>query len=126
MDVYQCAIYLDKEVENLKTILELNRPVVIRVKILTSELPDKVPGPWKETIKPEVSDKIYSRFKKQFFKLTTGDILIFSFLPEQSTILYLNGEKKFSDPGSGLMQALLEQWIGSDPVSEDLKLALVE
>jgi hypothetical protein len=38
---------------------------------------------------------------------------------------YIKNEIKFPDSGSGLMQALLEQWLGPHPVSEDLKAALI-
>ncbi len=126
MDVYQCAIYMDKSGENLHSILELKRPVAIRIKILISELPDQVPDAWKEAIQPEISDKLYRRFKKRIFKLEQGDTLTFTFLPRQSTNFYINDDKKFSDPGSSLMLALLEQWIGPIPISEDLKMALLK
>jgi hypothetical protein len=42
MDVYQCAIYLDRESTNSELLLELKHPVAVRVKILISELPDQV------------------------------------------------------------------------------------
>ena len=105
MDVYQCAIYLDRESTNSELLLELKHPVAVRIKILISELPDQVPDAWREAIKPEISHKLYSRFKKQN--------------------CYIKNEIKFSDPGSGLMQALLEQWLGPHPVSKDLKATLI-
>ena len=105
MDVYQCAIYLDRESTNSELTLKLKHFVAVRIKILISELPDQVPDAWREAIKPEISHKLYSRFVKQ--------------------ICYINNEIKFSNPGSGLMQALLEQWLELHPVSEDLKAALI-
>ncbi len=125
IDVYQCALYLEKAGKVRKTILEQKQPVTIRIKILTSELPGQVPDAWKETIKPEVSDKVYKRFKKNFRKLEEGDELLFSYKPGKATLLYLNREKVFSDPGAGLMYSLLDQWLGEEPVSDDLKTALV-
>ncbi|QPJ60821.1 MAG: hypothetical protein G3M70_02525 [Candidatus Nitronauta litoralis] len=125
IDVYQCALYLKEPGKVRKTILEQKQPVTIRIKILTSELPGQVPDAWKETIKPEVSDKVYRRFKKNFKKLEEGDELLFSYTPGQATLLYLNREKVFSDPGAGLMYSLLDQWVGEEPISDDLKTALV-
>ena len=125
VDLYECAVYLDGKEKNLDSILNLTIPVAIRLKILTSELPDQVPDPWRETIKPEVSDKIYSRFKKQYIKLSEGDIILFNYFPGESTVFYLNGKKMFVDPGSSLMEALLDQWLGPSPVSEDLKASLI-
>ncbi len=126
-DVYQCALYLDSGQEGeVGSIQNLDRPMGIRIEVLTSEMPGEVPDPWENAIRPEVSDKLYSRFKKQFFKLDKGDVLFFTYLPEQATEFYLNGEKKFSDPGPALFEALLGQWIGADPVSEDLKTSLMK
>lgn len=125
MDVYQCAMYLDNGNQNLESVLDLKHPVAIRIKILISELPNQVPDAWREAIKPEISDKLYSRFKKQIFKLEQGDQLTFTYLPGQSTGFFINNEKKFSDPGPDLMRALLEQWLGPQPVSEELKVALI-
>ncbi len=126
-DVYQCALYMDsRQGGDLDSIQALSHPVGIRIEVLTSEMPEEVPDPWKEAIRPELSDKLYNRFKKKFFKLNQGDVLFFSYLPDQATVFYLNAEKKFSDPGPGLFEALLEQWIGAKPVSEDLKAALLK
>jgi hypothetical protein len=43
MDVYQCAIYLDRESTNSELTLKLKHFVAVRIKILISELPDQVP-----------------------------------------------------------------------------------
>ncbi len=126
IDVYQCSLYLKESGKVRKTILEKKQPVTIRVKILTSELPGQVPDTWKETIKPEVSDKVYKRFKKNFRKLEEGDELLFSYTPGKATLLYLNRDKVFSDPGVELMHSLLDQWIGEDPISDDLKNNLIQ
>ncbi len=126
MDLYQCALYRMQKEKILDSVLDLKSPIAIRIQILTSNLPDNVPSAWKEAIKPEVTDKTYNRFKKQYLKIEEGDILIFTFLPSQSTNLYLNGKKELVDPGPGLMQALLDQWVGLNPISEDLKVALIK
>lgn len=126
IDVYQCSLYFLEPGKVRKTLLEQKQPVTIQIKILTSELPGQVPDAWKETIKPEVSDKVYKRFKRNFRILEEGDELLFSYIPGQATLLYLNREKVFSDPGPSLMFSLLEQWIGEDPISDDLKNTLIQ
>ncbi|QPJ64193.1 MAG: hypothetical protein G3M78_01775 [Candidatus Nitrohelix vancouverensis] len=125
MDLYQCSIYLQHDEADLVSILELQRPVAVRIRVLIAELPDQVPDPWREAIQPEISDKLYHRFKKQFFKLGQDDLLTFTYQPGGSTVFYINGEKKFSDSGPELMRSMLEQWIGPIPISEDLKMALL-
>ena len=130
IDVYQCAIYRPQDrtltskklVASIKT---LKTPVAIRIQILTSMLPDKMPEVWKETVKSEVTGKAFHRFRKGFARLDEGDVLLFVYLPGEATRLFLNNKPVFKDPGPGLMQSLLEQWVGSQPISEDLKQALL-
>jgi len=128
VDVYQCALYLpdkDKPFVSLD-LKKLEFPVAIRIEVLTSMLPDKMPDVWRKTIKPEIIDKAFRRFQKGFSNLNKGDVLLFMYLPGEATSLFLNDELLFKDPGPELMQALLEQWVGSHPVSEDLKQALLK
>ena len=125
VDAYQCAFYLHNRDKPIATIRNLEYPVAIRIKILTSMLPDKMPEVWRETIESEVTGKAFRRFQKGFLNLDEGDVLLFMYLPGETTSLFLNDKLIFKDPGPGLMQALLEQWIGSHPISEDLKQALI-
>jgi hypothetical protein len=125
VDVYQCALYLHDKDTPIASIGNLEYPVAIRIEILTSMLPDKMPETWRETMLSEVTAKAFRRFQKGFLHLDKGDVLLFLYLPMESTILFLNDKLLFKDPGPGLMQALLEQWIGSHPISEDLKQALI-
>lgn len=130
VDVYQCALYLpdrdqlnaDNLVASIKT---LEHPVAIRIKILTSMLPDTMPDIWRETIESEVTGKAFKRFRKGFAGLDEGDVLLFVYFPGKSTHVYLNDELQFKDPGPGLMQGLFDQWMGAQPISEDLKQALI-
>ncbi len=126
-DVYQCALYIpDKDIPiSSLNLTKLEYPVAIRVEILTSMLPDKMPDIWRKTIKPEIIDKAFRRFQKGFLNLNERDVLLFVYLPGEATSLFLNGRLLFKDPGPELMEALLEQWVGSHPVSEDLKRVLL-
>ncbi len=125
VDVYRCALYLTDDDPPIASINNLEFPVVIRIEILTSMLPDKMPDVWRETIESEVTGKAFRRFKKGFSNLDEGDVLTFMYLPGKPTSLFLNDKLLFKDPGSGLMKGLLEQWMGAHPVSEDLKQALL-
>ena len=131
VDVYQCVLYLPKKNKPtnkklIESVENLDFPVAIRIKILTSMLPDKMPEDWRQTIESEVTGKAFHRFQKGFSSLDEGDILLFLFSPGEGTRLLLNDKLMFKDPGPGLMQGLLEQWMGSHPISEDLKQALIE
>lgn len=130
IDVYRCTLYFPKNEKPdqgklAASVKKLVSPVAIHIEILTSLLPDKMPEVWRETIESEVTGKAFRRFQKGFAGLDEGDVLLFSYLPEKDTQLLLNGKPVFKDPGPGLMQGLLEQWMGSNPISEDLKEVLI-
>ena len=131
IDVYQCALYFPaNEKPNQEKLTasakDLKSPVAIRIEISTSMLPDKMPDVWRETIESEVTGKAFLHFRKGFARLDEGDVLLFLYLPGEGTRLLLNDKPVFKDPGPGLMQSLLEQWVGSNPISEDLKQALIK
>lgn len=127
VDMYHCAFYfLDKRKQiAFSDLAKLGDPVAIRVEVLTSMLPDRMPDVWRESIKPEIMDKAFRRFQKGFLNLEEGDVLVFMYLPGQATSLFLNEKLLFTDPGPGLMEALIEQWVGPHPISEELKKALL-
>ena len=125
VDVYQCSLYLHYKDKPIASTITLEYPIAIRIEILTSMLPDKMSEAWRETVVSEVTAKAFRRFQKGFLNLDEGDVLLFLYLPGEATSLFLNDKLLFKDPGPGLMQDLLEQWIGSHPISEDLKQALI-
>ena len=125
VDVYQCALYLPDKEKPIASLQNLEYPVAIRVEILTSMLPDKMPDVWRKTIKPELIDKAFRKFQKEFLNLDENDVLLFMYVPGEATSLFLNDKLLFKDPGRELMESLLEQWVGPHPVSEDLKQALI-
>ena len=131
IDVYQCGIYLPEKSsltisKLVQSIEAINFPIAIRIEILTSMLPDKMPEPWRETLESEITGKAFRRFQKGFAKLDKGDTLIFVYIPKEGTLLFLNGKRVFKDPGRRLMQGLLEQWIGAHAISQELKQALIK
>ena len=130
VDVYQCTLYLNiknkpSKDELISAVNHLTFPIALHIKVLTSMLPDKMPETWRETIESEITGKAFHKFQKGFSRLDEGDVLLFVYSPKEETRLLLNGKLMFKDPGPGLMQSLLEQWIGPKPISEELKQALV-
>ena len=57
--------------------------------------------------------------------MTKGDSFSFDYKPRIGTIVRFNGKIILEDKGYGLMEALLDQWIGNDPVSTSLRDSLV-
>lgn len=56
---------------------------------------------------------------------TTGDQIIFDYVPTKGTSIYVKGQKKGTIPGSEFMQAVYTIYLGPAPASENLKQALL-
>ena len=56
---------------------------------------------------------------------TTGDELIFDYIPGKGTIFTIKGEVKGIIPGKDFMEALFSIYIGKNPASEQLKNGLL-
>ena len=56
---------------------------------------------------------------------TTGDELIFDYIPGKGTIFTIKGEVKGVIPGKDFMEALFSIYVGAYPASEQLKKGLL-
>jgi len=125
MSVYRCALYLGRMItEPEKIVQSSDVPKVLKILILTDNAPAEMPDQWRKTLESELTDCLFQRMKKRYGKASAGDELKFAYLPGQGTSFYFNGKKVFNDPGYGLMEALLDQWLGPEPVSGNLKRLL--
>ena len=57
--------------------------------------------------------------------LSPGDDIWIAYAPEKGTLLRAGGRTVLTDPGDGLMNAILNLWLGPSPVSSELHDALV-
>jgi hypothetical protein len=54
-----------------------------------------------------------------------GDVITLDYIPDDSTTVRINGTEKGKVPGADFNRALLEVWLGEEPVDSDLKRALL-
>lgn len=125
MSVYRCALYLGRTItEPEKIVQSSDVPKVLKILVLTDNAPAEMPDQWRKTLDSELTERLFRRMKRGYAKASAGDELKFAYLPGQGTSFYLNGTQVFNDPGYGLMEALLDQWLGPEPVSGNLKRLL--
>ncbi len=123
-DVYRCALYLPETSSDRARIVDQRTAKVIRVTVLIDNLPDDMPARWRETLSDELNGEMFKRMKSAFRAAGAGDELQFGFVPGTGTEVRLNDEVILNDPGFGLMQALLEQWLGPNAISRNLRRLL--
>lgn len=66
-------------------------------------------------------DKLFAAVKK----VKRGDVIAFDWLPASGTRVSLNGNSLGDIAGEDFYRALLSIWLGSKPVKEDVKKALL-
>lgn len=124
MDVYRCALYLARRSGDPAEIVRAREPKVLVIRVLTDNAPDDMPARWRQTLDAELTDRLFRRIKKSYRRAGTGDVLKFAYLPGKGTRFYFNDRHVLTDPGYGLMESLLDQWLGPRPVSRNLKRLL--
>tara|TARA_R110002126_G_scaffold5452_13_gene28784 strand:+ start:90 stop:623 length:534 start_codon:yes stop_codon:yes gene_type:complete len=124
MDVYRCALYLARRSADPAEIVRTREPKLLVIRVLTDNAPADMPARWRETLDAELTAPLFRRIKKSYRRAGTGDVLKFAYLPGKGTRFYFNDRLVLTDPGYGLMESLLDQWLGARPVSRNLKRLL--
>jgi hypothetical protein len=125
ISAYLCALYLARPLADPgKIVGSPDAPKVLTIRILTDSAPAEMPDRWRKSLESELKDRLFERMKKGYAKASSGDELKFAYLPGEGTTFYFNGRQVFNDPGYGLMESLLDQWLGRKPVSGNLKRLL--
>lgn len=122
--LYTCRLFVPRQVSSFEEISKLNGPIELHLDV-HGDPPGKLPDDWARVLDEELSQKLFERVKSRYRKLDAGDRVIVVYKPGEGTSVWLNTERQFTDPGPGLMMALLEQWIGDRPVSVNLRHRLL-
>lgn len=124
MDVYGCALYTPRKTSSTNYIMASSTPTAIRI-MVNHDPPADQPERWRQTFREELSKELLSRMDNVYERLDAGDVILFAYAPGHGTKAYRNGRHLFTDPGHGLMQGLLDQWLGPRPVSKNLRRLLL-
>lgn len=125
MDVYGLALYLPKKSSSTAFIRSRETPSAIRIRV-NYDPPAEAPDRWEETFRSELSRELFNRMTNVYENLEAGDVIMFTYAPDHGTKAFRNGRLLFADKGHGLMDGLLDQWLGSRPVSKNLRRLLLQ
>ena len=131
--IYVAALYLPTRSTESEAILSKDVPNRITMHFVYSEIDrKKLTDGWSEGFKEntdqnqmaEIEDRLQV-FNAMFDTLREGDEVVFDYRPGAGTQVTIKGEAKGSIPGYDFNQALLRVWLGPEPVTSDLKRALL-
>lgn len=129
-NLYRVALYLPRQSTDVRYILRPDTAKAFRVEVLyEGPGPDRVPKDWRRELVPALNAEQMARLKQVFETIAAGDVILASFAPGPGpgpgSALSLNGRPVISDPGHALIDAMVELWLGPNPVSKDVKQALL-
>ena len=134
--VYVAGLYLAQKKTSTSEVLALPGPKRVSMRLmrdlsakqlvdaLEEGISDNTPAAERESLKDRVADLSVLMSSLQSAK--AGDVIALDWVPGAGTRIVLNGAARGKPiPGEDFYRALLRIWLGDDPVSKDLKKALL-
>jgi hypothetical protein len=133
MDIYIGALYLPVKTPDANAILGDTGPASILMHFLYKEVSKKkITDGWNEglaantstaemkALKPDLE-----KFNNLFLTVRKGDVIRIDYLPGTGTEVRINGKWRGTVKGEAFFRALLKIWLGSSPVTRDLKAGML-
>lgn len=124
-EVYACALYVTAPSPRPEALIDPAQPVAILINVIYDDPPDEMPEAWHTVVRTELTDQMFRNFRAAYRELEGGDQVGYVYVPGSGTQISVNGERVAFDPDYGLIGAMLNQWIGVDPVDDAMRLTLL-
>jgi len=132
--IYIAALYVTKTSHDAVDIIKSDSPKRMVMHFLYDEIPqEKLVNGWNEGFEDNLSDAErgvlqadIKQFNAMFETIKAGEVVTLDYLPAQGTVVTIKGVQKGVIKGAAFYRALLKIWIGEEPVTEELKEALLD
>lgn len=135
LDLYACGLYLPKKNSNAPLIVGTNKPMVIRLDILSNKIDKKkLIKAFRQGFKKSNTEKVVKKFEKEIetfmnfldVDINIGDKYDIVYTPGVGTTLYVNYYNKGTVKGLGFKAAIFNIWLSEDnPADKSLKKQLL-
>lgn len=126
IDLYHVALYLPVRDASMQRITQTSTPKAFHIEVLyDGKVPGEIPKAWAEELMPPLPEAKAKELRRIYGNLRQGDVLLFTCPPGGPTTAALNGNTVFSDPGTGLIDGVVNVFLGPKPVSEDVRASLL-
>ncbi len=127
MDLYRLSLYLPKGTDGLDAIRSPETPKLFRAEVVYDGFmsSDEIPEDWQHELAPATTTQEMTRIEQAYGGLSAGDVVRLSYAPGAGSTLSFNGEPVVQSSGHELMGAGLAIWLGDEPISDDLKEAVL-
>ena len=125
-DLYLISLYTEDASNELAKYRDTATPKAIRLEIrYEGDVPNSLPSEWRGHLREEISREMFTVLQDLFQDVETNDIVVIAYAPKDGNTLYLNGERQAFKPNGDLIHALLDLWLGKEPVSKNLRRLLL-
>lgn len=131
--IYVGALYLPAKQNSADEILKSSQANRVVMHFLYDEVEkEKLVNAWLEGFEENVEDAVFktvkdrlNNFNAMFSDMHKGDVVLLDYIPEQGTRVTIKGVQKGFIKGEDFNQALLSVWLGEEPVTDELKDAML-
>jgi len=131
--IYVGALYLADKQNSADQILKSSQANRVVMHFLYDEVEkEKLVNAWLEGFEENVEESVFKtlkdrldNFNAMFSDLHKGDVVLLDYIPQQGTRVTIKGVQKGVIKGEDFNQALLSVWLGEEPVTEELKDAML-
>ncbi|MGI9386025.1 MAG: chalcone isomerase family protein [Methyloligellaceae bacterium] len=128
--VYAAGLYLPKRSPNASSIINVDQPRIIALYFLRDVNEQRIRRSMQQSFERNAGNRIdrlrnqIAEFQNAIPDLKAGQLLIFSYLPDNGTTVTLEGTKKAVIKGAEFASALFSLWLGNPP-NQELKVGLL-
>lgn len=96
-------------------------PKAVELRIVEARfLPSDIPTKWRGALGEELRSEPMMRVRRAWDRLSDGDEVTFTYLPEQGVRMTLNGREILAVEGHAVIDSILDAWAGKDPLASKL------
>jgi hypothetical protein len=133
--IYVSALYLSQKQNLADTIIADGHEHRVALHMLHELTSKKLYGAFSEAIEVnhthaelvalDAQMKQMAQIFDEVKEVKPGDVITLDYLPASGTQISVNGTARGTIPGAAFDRAILRIWLGSNPVQEDLKKAML-
>lgn len=125
VDLYVISLYVPSPPAD--AVMEPDTTKIVQLNVIyDGSLPDDLPDEWRSGLEDRISEEMLRTLQGFYKDVRGGDIVTIGYAPDSGSTIQVNGETVITRHGNGLIDAMLDLWIGEEPISGNLKRLLLQ
>lgn len=125
-DIYLLGMYLPTTSSGISDLVRADTGKIFLLEVLyDGNMPEDLPNLWREPLAEQISAEMLKILQEYYDAVKYGDRVQFAYLPSLGEEVRINDVPVIRDQDRELLPALIDLWLGDDPVSGNLKRLLL-